>query len=144
MTGGLMNSAMARFLLLLTLLCGAPAVFADWIKMGGNDSVDAYMDLKLLEKKGNYVMSWRLYDYRSPQKTPSGKTFRSAATMDVTHCADRTDAMTSFIQYEQPMGKGDIVASNKLPQSQWEIKRITPNSIGEALAKVACGRYKMW
>lgn len=144
MTGGLMNSAMTRFLLLLTLLCGAPAVYADWVKMGGNDSVDAYMDLKLLDKKGKYVMSWRLYDYRSPQKTPSGKTFRSAATMDVTDCADRTEAMTSFIQYDQPMGKGNIVASDQLPQSRWEIKRIAPKSIGEALAMVACGRYKMW
>lgn len=136
--------ATARFLLVPALLCGAPAVFADWIKMGGNDSVDAYMDLKLLDKKGSYVMSWRLYDYRSPQKSSSGKTFLSAATLDVINCADRTEAMTSFVQYDQAMGKGNIVASDKLAQSEWKINRITPNSIGEALSSVACRRFKMW
>ena len=135
---------MIRVLLLLSLLGATPAVFAEWRKMGGNDSVDAYMDLKLLDKKGKYVVSWRLYDYRSPQKTSSGKPFRSARTMDVTDCTERTEAMTMFIQYDRPMGKGNIVASNKLPQNEWEIKKITPNSIGEALAMVACGRYKMW
>jgi hypothetical protein len=125
-------------------LAAAPAMPANWIKMGGNDSVDAYMDLQLLDRKGKYVVSWRLYDYRSPQKTASGKTFRSATTMDVTNCAERTEAMTRFIQYDQPMGKGKVVEKNELPQSQWEVRKITPNSIGEALAAVACGRYKMW
>ena len=112
--------------------------------MGGNDSVDAYMDLQLLEKKGKFVVSWRLYDYRSPQKSSSGKLFRSAKTMDITDCASRTEAMTLFIQYDRPMGKGNVVASNKLAQSEWEIRKIDPNSIGEALAMVACGRFKMW
>ncbi|HET6491804.1 MAG TPA: hypothetical protein VFG44_02415 [Burkholderiales bacterium] len=53
-------------LLLALLFGGIPVALAEWIKMGGNDSVDAYMDLNLLEKKGEYVLSWRLYDYRSP------------------------------------------------------------------------------
>ena len=135
---------MIRFLILLSVLAAQPAVAAEWIKMGGNDSVDAYMDLKLLDKKGKYAVSWRLYDYRSPQKTSSGMVFRSAITLDVTDCAGRTEAMTSFTQYDQPMGKGKVVASNKLAQSEWEVRKITPNSIGEALAQVACGRFKMW
>lgn len=133
-----------RLLLLLALLCAAPAALADWVKVGGNDKVDAYMDLSLLEKKGNYVMSWRLFDYRSPQKTTSGKTFLSAATLDVINCAERTEAMTTFTQFDQPMGKGNIVASRKLAQHEWKITRIAPDSIGNALAEVACGRYKMW
>ena len=139
-----MNPATARYLLLPILLCCAPVAFAAWVKVGGNDNVDAYMDLELIEKKGSYVMSWRLFDYRKPQKSSSGKAFLSARTLDVINCADRTEAMMSFIQYDQKMGQGNIVASNKLPQRDWEIQRITPNSIGEALAMVACGRYKMW
>lgn len=122
----------------------ATVASAGWVKVGGNNNVDAYMDLKLLEKKGTYVMSWRLYDYRSPQKSSSGKTFLSAATLDVINCADRTEAMTSFVQYDQAMGKGNIVASDKLAQGEWKINRITPNSIGEALSSVACRRFKMW
>lgn len=122
----------------------APAAFADWIKMGGNDSVDAYMDLDLLQKKGEYVLSWRLYDYRDPQKTPSGKTFRSAATLVATRCVDRTEAMLSFMQYTEAMGKGGVVASREIPHAERQVSKITPGSIGEALNKVACQRIKMW
>jgi hypothetical protein len=142
--GSCMNSAMARLLLFPALLCAAPVAFADWVKIGGNDAVDAYMDLTLLDKKGTYVMSWRLYDYRAPQKTSLGKNFSSAATLDAINCADRTEAMISFIQYDQPMGKGNIVDSRKLARNDWKITRVAPKSIGEELSRVACTRYKMW
>lgn len=136
---------MLRCLLFLAiLLCDTPVAFAEWIKMGGNDAVDAYMDLSLLEKKENYVLSWRLFDYRSPQKNPAGKTFLSAATLVATKCFDRTEAMLSFIQYDRAMGKGSIVASREIPQNEWQVSKIAPGSIGEALNKVACQRFKMW
>jgi hypothetical protein len=138
-----MKPCAIRLLVVLSLLAASSAA-AEWIKMGGNDSVDAYMDLKLLEKKGKYAVSWRLYDYKSPQKSSAGKTYRSAITLDVTDCSGRTEAMTSFTQYDRPMGKGNVVASRTLAQSEWEVSKITPNSIGEALAMVACGRFKMW
>ena len=139
-----MRGAAIRLAFVLPLLAAQPGHCAEWIKMGGNDSVDAYMDLKLLEKKGKYAVSWRLYDYRSPQKSSSGHTYRSAITLDVTDCTARTEAMTSFTQYDKPMGKGNVVASRKLAQGEWEATKIAPNSIGEALAMVACGRFKMW
>jgi len=112
--------------------------------MGGNDTVDAYMDLKLLERKGEYVLSWRLFDYRKPQKAPSDKTFLSAATLVATKCSDRTEAMMSFIQYADAMGKGSVVASREIPRAEWQISKIASGSIGEALNKVACQRFKMW
>ena len=139
-----MNSVIARLLLAPVLLCAAPIVLAEWVKIAGNNNVDAYMDLSLLEKKGTYVMSWRLYDYRTPQRTSSGKTFSSATTLDAINCTDRTEAMISFIQFEQPMGKGKIVASRKLPRNEWDIMRVAPKSIGEEMNRVACTRYKMW
>lgn len=134
-----------RIALLLALLCGGiRSALAEWIKMGGNDSVDAYMDLALLEKKGDYVLSWRLFDYRSPQKHPSGTTFSSATTLVATKCSERTEAMLSFIQYTDAMGKGRIVASREVPRPEWKVTKIAPGSIGEALNKVACQRFKMW
>jgi hypothetical protein len=133
-----------RSALFLALLLGAPAASAEWIKMGGNDLVDAYMDLALLEKKGEYVLSWRLFDHRSPQKNSSGKTFSSATTLVATKCSDRTEAMLSFVQYTGAMGKGSVVASREIPRPEWQITKIAPGSIGEALNKVACQRFKMW
>lgn len=139
---------LARFssLVLLVVLSffAIPHALAEWIKMGGNDSVDAYMDLKLLERKGDYVLSWRLYDYRKPQKAPPDKFFRSAATLVATKCADRTEAMLSYIQYADPMGTGAVIASREIPAEQRQISKIAPGSIGEALNKVACQRFKMW
>lgn len=136
---------MLRGLLFLAVLLGdAPVVFAEWIKMGGNDGVDAYMDLDLLEKKENYVLSWRLFDYRSPQKNTLGKTFQSATTLVATKCSDRTEAMLSFVQFDRAMGKGSVVASREIPKAEWQVSKIAPGSIGEALSKVACQRYKMW
>jgi hypothetical protein len=129
---------------LMLLFGGIRIVLADWIKMGGNDSVDAYMDLALLEKKGDYVLSWRLYDYRSPQKNASEKIFSSATTLVATKCSDRTEAMLSFIQYAGAMGKGSVVASREIPRAEWQVNKIAPGSIGEALNKVACQRFKIW
>jgi hypothetical protein len=129
----------------LTLFFGGIRVaLAEWIKMGGNDSVDAYMDLNLLEKKGEYVLSWRMYDYRSPQKNASEKIFSSATTLVATKCSERTEAMLSFIQYTDAMGKGSVVASREIPRAEWKVNKIAPGSIGEALNKVACQRFKIW
>lgn len=126
------------------MLLNASSAFGQWIKMGGNDTVDAYMDLNLLERKGDYVLSWRLYDYRAAQKTSSNQTYRSAATLVATKCADRTEAMLSFKQYAEAMGKGSVVAAREIPREEWQVNRITTGSIGEALNKVACERFKMW
>lgn len=135
---------MRAALLLALLFGGLPVALAEWIKMGGNDSVDAYMDLNLLEKKGEYVLSWRLYDYRSPQKGPADQTFLSASTLVATKCSERTEAMLSFIQYADAMGKGRVVASREIPRPQWQVNKIAGGSIGEVLNKVACQRFKMW
>lgn len=132
------------FLLLAVLLAAMPAARAEWIKMAGNQGVDAYMDLALLEKKTDYVLSWRLFDYRAPQKNSAGRTFLSAMTLVATRCSDRTETMLSFIQYEQAMAKGNVVASREIPRSEWQVNKIAPGSIGEALNKVACQRFKMW
>jgi hypothetical protein len=102
------------------------------------------MDLALLEKKDDYVLSWRLYDYRSPQRTPAGKAFLSAATLVATRCSDHTEAMLSFVQYDGAMGKGRVVASREVPRAEWQVSRIASGSIGEALSQVACQRFKMW
>lgn len=128
----------------LALLGSAPSALAQWVKMGGNDAVDAYMDLNLLEKKGEYVLSWRLYDYRKPQQTSAGKPFMSAATLVATKCAERTEAMLSFMQYAEGMGKGSVVASREIPRPEWQVNKVAAGSIGEALNKVACQRFKMW
>lgn len=143
-TGGALGRAFGIVLLAVLPLAGMPPAFAEWIKMGGNDSVDAYMDLNLLERKGEYVLSWRLYDYRRPQKIPPDKVFRSAATLVATKCADRTEAMLSYIQYGEAMGKGAVIASREIPPEQRQISKIASGSIGEALNKVACQRFKMW
>ena len=90
------------------------------------------------------MLSWRLYDYRSPQKGPAGKTFSSASTLVATKCSERTEAMLSFIQYAEAMGKGAVVASREIPRPEWQVNKITGGSIGEALNKVACQRFKMW
>ena len=145
-TGSLFGSGRRRLAVLLAVLLsgGASSAFAEWVKMAGNDSVDAYMDLNLLERKGEYVLSWRLYDYRRPQKASPDKTFRSAATLVATKCAERTEAMMSYIQYAEAMGKGSVVAAREIPREEWQVNRITTGSIGEALNKVACERFKMW
>jgi hypothetical protein len=122
----------------------ASSAWGQWIKMGGNDTVDAYMDLNLLERKGDYVLSWRLYDYRAPQKSANNQIFRSAATLVATRCAERTEAMLSFKQYAEAMGKGSVIATREIPREEWQVNRITEGSIGEALNKVACERFKMW
>jgi hypothetical protein len=145
-TGSLFGSGRRRLAVLLAVLLsgGASSAFAEWVKMAGNDSVDAYMDLNLLERKGEYVLSWRLYDYRRPQKASPDKTFRSAATLVATKCAERTEAMMSYIQYAEAMGKGSVITSQEIPKDKMQVSKIAPGSIGEALNKVACQRFKMW
>ena len=112
--------------------------------MGGNDAVDAYMDLSLLQKKDEYVLSWRLYDYRQPQKNSAGQSYLSASTLVATKCPDRSEALLTYVQYAGPMGKGSVVASREIPRVERQVNRITAGSIGEALNKVACQRFKMW
>lgn len=131
-------------LVLAVFLATVPSAHAEWIQMAGNDRVDAYMDLALLQKKDNYVLSWRLFNYRSPQKNNLGRGFRSATTLVATRCSDRTEAMLSFIQYEGAMAKGSVVARRDIPGDEQQVSKIAPGTIGEALSKVACERYKMW
>ena len=127
---------MKRLVLGLMLGLTASAASAEWTISGGTDSSILYVDRATIRRNGNLVKMWNLVDFKTVQ-TVSGDSFLSQKGQSEYDCKEERTRMLAFTWFSGQMGNGNVVLSHSEP-GKW--KPIQPESIGETLWKIACGK----
>ena len=131
-------SSILGFWLLLTLLvlCSGPA-YAEWVAMGESDSdTTVYVDPDTRLPKGKLVKIWILYNF-TRVRTVADESYFSNKAYEEYDCAQVRHRTLVDMRFSSTMGFGNVVY-NKSSQGKW--LPVAPQSINEALWKVACGK----
>ncbi len=122
-------------LTLMLALIGTNAM-AEWTAVDKTDYMVVYVDFATIRRTGDIVTMWSLNNFKTIQTGTSGK-FLSASTEDEYDCKKEQNRLLAQSEYSGSMQGGTVVFDDSEPGG-W--KPITPNSVREALWKVACGK----
>ena len=123
---------MKRLLLGLMLLVTAGAASAAWTLVGPNDDITLYVDRATIRRTGNFVKMWILFDYIKVDVTHQSS--RSQNEFDCKGEKMRALAITSF---SGQMLSGTV---NHTENTTGEWTAVAPQSMGETMWKIACGK----
>ena len=79
-------------------------------------------------------------NFKSPETNSSGKQYKSTVVKSIFDCQASRIQIVALYFYSDQMGKGEVVSSSSFPITESEWSYAPPNSIGDSLIKVACGR----
>ena len=131
---------MKKLILALLIIAFSTSAMAAWTLIDSNDEFDIYVDIASKRKVGNKVKAWTLYDYKSPQTlTPNGQHLSTARQHEY-DCVNETSRFLSFANYTEHMQTGSVVYSFTFKPTDPDVVAILPNSNGESVFKVACGK----
>lgn len=129
---------MGKLLLTLMLVLASTGALAEWTEVGRNHSsgMTQYADSATIQKTGKMVKMWDLIDYKSVVVF-SGNRFISGKRQQEYDCEENKIRVLAYTQFIEHMGNGKVVFSSNDP-NKWE--SVVPESMGEALWKIACGK----
>ena len=126
-------------ILVLLLLMVSTSVFAEWTEVGQSaDDTTVYADFGTIKRKGNKVKMWKLYDFKTVKKLGENDRYLSEMRRGEYDCEEETVRMLDLHGYSGNMKTGhNVYSSNNIKD---EATSILPESIGETLFKIACGK----
>ena len=127
---------MKRLLLGLILLLASGAASAEWTRVDDNDLFIQYVDRATIRRNGNFVKMWDLTDYKTV-RTVAGVSMLSRKNQSEYDCKEEKLRALAFSNFSGQMGRGTAVYLANDPD-KWE--PIQPESVGEVLWKIACGK----
>ncbi|MEK9720189.1 MAG: surface-adhesin E family protein, partial [Quisquiliibacterium sp.] len=105
------------FGLLLTVVCSN--ALASWeLVRNSPGEVKVFLDRAKIERTGNLVRVWSLFDLASAQASPSGLSFLSTTSHVEFDCSNRTRRMISVNFYDSAMGGGQLVSKRQFKKGQ--------------------------
>ena len=123
------------FFALLVMFVGE--VYAEWVLVEpSNDGVAVYVDPNTIRRKGDRVMVWFLFDFKTV-KTVGSISFLSYKQQREFDCAEELTREIASTDFSDNMGRGKVVARNS-NEDRW--RPVQPNSVGRALWKAACSK----
>ena len=126
---------MHKFIVAVALLiCSSVANAANWYMFSSNYSNDSlfFFDHDTVTRHGDEVTLWEKY-VRDLDKPDTDGSYSTA--MKVTYsCSKRTSRHHTYSTYDK---NGDFIRSSQFPG---EVTDIVPDSVGEGLLKVVCGK----
>jgi hypothetical protein len=128
-------------LLTLLVLSSGPA-YAEWVAVEkdylapGLQTV--YSDPDSISREGKLVTMWQLIDFKWGQGNGRGAhRFSSTKTHKEFDCAGKRLRLLAFTEFSRHMGTG-IAANGYVDKDNW--LPVEPESINQALWKMACGK----
>ena len=131
------GNSMKRLMLGLMLLVTAGAASAEWTRVDDNNQYIQYVDRATIRRNGNLVKMWDLKDYKTKQ-TVAGYSYLSTKGQQEYDCKEEKKRLLAFTWFDGQMGSGKVVYSNGNVKD--ELEPIEPESVGETLWKIACGK----
>ena len=113
------------------------ALASDWVSLGLADHATYGIDRASIEKDGQLRRVWTMLDYREPQKSSQGKTYRSSRALMEMECAKHQVRTRSMSLYSGHQLGGEALTSEGV-FDQWQA--VPPNSLVATMFKVVCER----
>lgn len=113
---------------------------AEWIQIDTSNRVGltAYADRATIIRSGNKVEMWVLYDYKTVQ-TNARKPYISIRGQWRYDCIEKKEQPMYEILLSENMGRGEVIGKAIFDASvKWT--SVTPESVGMAFWKLACGK----
>ena len=132
-----------QLLMGLMLLMTATAASAEWTWISVNNEFNVFVDKATIRRNGNLVKMWHLVDYRKVVdyreviKTFTGDPYLSQKIQNQYDCKEEKSQSLGSTSFSGNMGGGNPVYSVS-NTSEWS--SVSPESVGEALWKIACGK----
>jgi hypothetical protein len=128
---------LTRLLLITLLVLSNGPAYAEWVALGESDSgTIVYVDRDTRLPKGKLVKMWILYNF-TRVRTVAGESYFSNKVHCEYDCAQARHRTLVDMRFSSTMGFGKVVY-NKSSQGKW--LPVAPQSINEALWKVACNK----
>lgn len=127
-----------KLLLVFLLLSGMSSVaLAEWVRIYGNDQLNAYADASSIRKRGNITKVVSLFDFREVRVLKDGTPYHSIIREAEFNCKQNQQRMVSFAIYSAKMAKGKIVESGEETQD-W--KTVSREQIARDMKKYVCSK----
>ena len=110
--------------------------FAEWTAISDSSDLTVYANYSSIRTTGVNKKMWDLKDFKTVQST-DGVMYHSSKTLIEYDCEREQQRLLFFSWFSGEMGKGSVVFEH-LETSSWQPNQ--PDSIGEGLWKVACGK----
>lgn len=113
---------------------------ANWVAIGGNDSVTTYVDTDSMRRAGPKVKTWLKWEWSKPEAVPNTypeKTYQLEKQLQISDCVAGTLAVVQGIRYASLDG-ADVVDSYSIPEVKATYTEVVPETIGESILKFAC------
>jgi len=129
-----------QVILIGLLVAASGNAWAEWVEVASDANATGYADPSTVSQVLGVVKMWELVDYKST-KTFSANikpvSFRSTVSQVEYDCAENKLRRVVQTFFAGKMAEGGPVYANPTP-GEWAA--IRPNSNGEAMLKVACGK----
>jgi Surface-adhesin protein E len=130
---------MLKSILMLLLAVVSNQAMAELEHIGGYEGITIYTEPSYIQKEGNRVKMWNVYNYHSAQRGPGGKTYLSVDQQEEFDCKERMMRVLYFSYRSENLGQGEPVYSKSFTEdTRWD--PIEPDSKGEYLLKLACDK----
>jgi hypothetical protein len=127
-----------KLLAVFLMLSGmSSAALAEWVRIYGNDQLNAYADAASIRKKGNITKVIALFDFRDERVLKDGMPYQSIVRETEFNCKQNQQRMVSFAIYSAKMAKGKIVESGDEAQD-W--KTVSREQVARDMKKYVCSR----
>jgi hypothetical protein len=131
---------MKKLLFAILVLLGTAAsssAMADWVRVHGNDKLNAYADTSSVRKKGNITKISSLFDFKVENSLSDGSVYLSIIRETEFNCKHNQQRMVAYSIHSARMGKGKVLESGEEPQ-EW--KRVSRDAIALGMKNFACSR----
>lgn len=128
---------MRKTILTMLLVFVSSNAIAEWvgIDVAHDGTYIVYADPDTILREGNKVKMWTLSDYKTVPELSDVSPFLSLKLQREFDCKKKRIRILYTAHHAENMGEGETVSSDTYP-GDWE--PVAPDSIGEALLKLAC------
>lgn len=134
-----MSVIFMKRLIFVLLLMTCSVSWAEWERLGETANYVHFANKKTIRKKGNFVEMWDMKNYFET-KVSDGKNYKSIKVLNRYDCKDATRGIVSYYYYAKENGEGGTVDYTVKKMNEINDEPIVPDSAGEVLWKIACGR----
>lgn len=124
--------------LVLSACLLAGSAQAEWLALGRSENFRAYMDQKSLQRNGDFVQVFQLMDFVTAQWADERTVVGSIKTLVEYDCGQPRSRTIALEAYSEQMGDGRMVATERLPNAEWE--SIGPGSTSEKIRQMVCAK----
>lgn len=124
--------------LVLSACLLAGSAQAEWLALGRSENFRAYMDQKSLQRNGDLVQVFQLMDFVTAQWADERTVVGSIKTLVEYDCGQPRSRTIALEAYSEQMGDGRMVATERLPNAEWE--SIGPGSTSEKIRQMVCAK----